>query len=123
MIEQIQWILLCGAWIGPTVYSYTLARRIKQNESRLNLLSTAYNASIKLVLTEAKRREAHTLALKRLTDPDAIALDMEKGARMREMYDANRSTLPREDAGPPAKVYSPKLRANVPRSQYKTTQE
>lgn len=119
MSESLQWILLCSAWIGPTVYSFTLQKRIKQNEARLNALSTAYNSAIKLILTETKRREEHIKALKRLTDPFAIADDMEKGARMREMYDANRNTLPREDAGPPARVYTPTMRAKVPRGNYK----
>lgn len=123
MSEKIQWLLLCSAWIGPTVYSFTLQRRIKHNEARLNALSTAYNSAIKLILIETKRREEHTKALKRLTDPLIIADDMEKGARLREMHDANRITLPREDAGPPAKVYTPTMRAKVPKGNYKRSKE
>ena len=47
-----------------------------------------------------------------LADPARIEADFEKSARMREMRDANRTTLPREGAGagPPAKVYRPKFR-------------
>lgn len=117
--EYLQWAGLIVAWIGYSAYSYTLTKRIKYNESKLRLLSTAYSSAIKLIMTEIKRKDEHTKALKRLTDPESILEDMEKGARMREMYDANRITLPRENAGPPAKVYSTKLRANTPRSQYK----
>jgi len=122
MIENIQWLLLCGTWIGPTVYAYTLQKKISRNEGKLNVLSTAYNSALELILVEKQRREEHTKALKRLTDPFSIEEDMERGARTREMYDANRTTLPREDAGPPAKIYSPKLRANVPRGNYKRPQ-
>lgn len=121
--EQMQWVLLCSAWIGSTAYSFTLQNRIKKNEERLAALSTAYKAAIKLILTETKKRDEHARALKRLTDPDSIVEDMEKGARMREMHDANRSLLPREDAGPPAKVYSPRLRAKVPKATNKPTQD
>lgn len=120
VLEEVQWVLLCTAWVGPTVYAYTLQKKIKQNEARLNLISTAYSSAVKLILSETKKRDEHAKALKRLTDPEAIVEDMEKGARMREMIDANRSTLPREDAGPPAKVYSPRLRANLPKRTYKT---
>lgn len=52
----------------------------------------------------------------RLADPKRIEEDFEKGARLREMYDAKRTTLPREDAGPPAVVYRPLLRGQKPGS-------
>lgn len=53
---------------------------------------------------------------KKLADPETIEQDMEKGARLREMKDANRTTLPREDAGPPAVVHRPLLRGKKPGS-------
>ena len=53
---------------------------------------------------------------KQLADPERIEQDMEKGARLREMKDANRTTLPREDAGPPAVVHRPLLRGQKPGS-------
>lgn len=118
--ESLQWTGLVTAWIGYTAYSYTLNKRIKQTEERLSLLSTAYNSSVKLILIETKRKEEQLKVLKRLTDPAEIEKDMERGARVREMHDANRTTLPRENAGPPAKVYTPQLRANVPRRSNKT---
>lgn len=49
-----------------------------------------------------------------LADPDTVQADFEKSARAREMYDANRTTLPRENTNPPAKVYRPKLRGKRP---------
>ena len=121
-----QWI-----WVGVfvvlytayTVYTYTLHKKINETRAKLNALSVAYGSAIKLILAETKRREEHKKAFSRLTDPEAIADDMERGARVREMYDANRNTLPREDAGPPAKVYSPRLRAKVPKSKYKNAQD
>ncbi|AEL97987.1 hypothetical protein CL65_gp079 [Mycobacterium phage Patience] len=51
---------------------------------------------------------------KRLADPECIAEQMERGASLREMRDANRTTLPREDAGPPAVVHRPPLRGVKP---------
>lgn len=50
----------------------------------------------------------------KLADPARIEADFEKSARAREMYDANRTTLPREGAGPPAKIYRPKMRGKKP---------
>jgi hypothetical protein len=105
------------------LYVFFTNKRIKKLEQDYRTLSLGYGAAYELIVTETNRREQHAKALKRLTDPEAIADEMEKGARMREMYDANRITLPREDAGPPAKVYSPKLRAKVPRSNYKRTKD
>lgn len=91
-------------------------RNLKRKSKELNL---GYAAALKLIVAEAKRREQQTEALKRLTDPDLIADEMEKGARHREMYDANRTTLPREDAGPPARIYTPQMRAKIPRPNTK----
>jgi hypothetical protein len=105
------------------LYVFFTNKRIKKLEQDYKTLSLGYGAAYELIVTETNRREEHAKALKRLTDPESIADEMEKGARMREMYDANRTTLPREDAGPPAKVYSPKLRAKVPRSNYKRTKD
>lgn len=101
------------------VFIVLLAREVKQLKGRVNVLNAAYKGAAKLIFAETKRKEQYTQALKRLTDPESIEEDMEKGARVREMHDANRTTLPREDAGPPAKVYSPQLRAKVPKSNYK----
>ena len=50
-----------------------------------------------------------------LADPKTIEEQMEKGARLREMKDANRTTLPRDDAvGQNAKVFRPKMRSKLP---------
>lgn len=48
-----------------------------------------------------------------LADPEKIEADLEKSADLREMRDAGRTTLPREDAGPPATVHRPPLRSPV----------
>lgn len=116
MSDTTHWLLLSSAWIGPTVYAYTLHRRIKKDEKQLASLAGAYNDALKLIQLEIERRDAQVKAFQRLTNQELIMEDMEKGARMREMRDANRNLLPRPDAGPPAKVYTPTLRAKVPRS-------
>lgn len=121
--ETFQWIGLVIAWIGYAVYCMSLHVRIKRNEIRIDDLATAYNSASRLLSLEIERKKNQLDALKRLTDPASIEEDMEKGARMREMYDANRTTLPREDAGPPAKIYSLKLRAKVPKAQHKTSED
>lgn len=59
-------------------------------------------------------REVRTKLYRDLADPARIEADFEKSARLREMRDANRTTLPREGAGPPAKVYRPRLRNQKP---------
>lgn len=119
MNDTTHWLLLSSAWIGPTVYAYTLHRRIKRNEKHMASLAGAYDDALKLIDTEIQRRDAQVKAFHRLTDPQMIMEDMEKGARMREMYDANRTLLPRPDAGPPAKVYTPTMRAKVPKGNFK----
>jgi len=117
--EQVQWILLGLCWISSIIFYFVLRKETRDLKAKHRNLSAAYKAASKLIFTETKRRTEHLKAVKRLTDPESIVEDMENGARMREMYDANRTTLPREDAGPPAKVYTPTMRAKVPRGNYK----
>jgi len=62
----------------------------------------------------ANHREVRSKLYWELADPAKIEADFEKSAMMREMRDANRTTLPREGAGPPAKVYRPKFRNQKP---------
>lgn len=114
-MEILQWVMLVSS-IGYLGYAgYT----INESKKKIKEMQFAYAASLELIIAETKRKAEQKRVLQRLTDPESIADDMERGARAREMYDANRTILPREDAGPPAKVYAPKLRANVPRSTYK----
>lgn len=122
-IEAVMLFVLVSAWITAIAYSHYFSKRLQHLEERFSAMNTAYKSSLKLIMTETERRNEHAKALKRLTDPDSILLDMESGARVREMRDANRTTLPREDAGPPAKVYTPTLRAKVNKSGYKRNQD
>lgn len=115
MMEVLQWVVI-GGCVSYLIYA---GYEIKQSKQKIKEMRLAYAAAMELIVTETHRRVEHAKALKRLTDPESIADEMESGARKREMYDANRNTLPREDSGPPAKIYSPKLRAKVPRSDYK----
>ena len=123
LAEVTQWVGLITCSTGSIFYSYTIQKRVNLLDRKYDAISVAYKNSMKLILTESERRAAQAQALKRLSDPDAILEDMERGARLREMRDANRTTLPREDAGPPAKVYTPTMRAKVPKSNYKRTQD
>lgn len=83
-------------------------------------LAYRFNKRLKKVeeITEKKKNAIAILdsIAKNLTDPDRIQADMEATANAREMRDANRTTMPRVNAGPAAKVYRPKLR-NVPRKR------
>lgn len=117
--EKIQWVLVIQAWAGSIIYFAYLNKQLIAEKAKLSAMEAAYKAALKLIFVETQRKAEYTKALKRLTNPESIEEDMEKGARIREMHDANRTVLPREDAGPPAKVYSPKLRANLPKSNYK----
>lgn len=119
MITNILLALLFGFTFGFLGYSIFLYKKIKKTDQEIKQLILGYSASLELIIAEKNRREQHAKALNKLTDPSAIEEEMERGARVREMYDANRRTLPRENAGPPAKVYSPNMRAKVPRSGYK----
>lgn len=122
MWETIEWIAIAISIAGFGYYCYMLQKRVVLLEQQFTTLQVAYKTALKLIMVEKERRSEHAKALKRLTDPEAILEDMKKGERMREMRDANRTTLPREDAGPPAKVYTPTLRANVPKGNFKRNQ-
>lgn len=111
------WWIVIGFLVA--LYIFLIGKKIKKLEQDLKTLSITYSAAYNLITMETKRKEEHAKALKRLTDPESIADDMERGARLREMRDANRNVLPREDAGPPAKVYTPTMRARIPKGNYK----
>jgi hypothetical protein len=119
--EKLQWAALVGLWVGSTVYYFLLLKEIGEVRAKANAMEAAYKAAIKIILVETERKKYQTEAFKRLSNPETIANEMENGARAREMYDANRTVLPREDAGPPAKIYTPFLRAKTPRFQKKIT--
>lgn len=79
------------------------------------------NSIITLIITkhltyridEVERKRDHLYH--QLADPDRILEEMEKGARLREMHDANRTTLPRDDAtGQNARVFRPRMRSKLP---------
>lgn len=101
MINLITDVLQTFALLALTYWIWRLHQRL--------------NSAGELISEETRRKVAHANALERLTDPEAILEDMENGARLREMHDANRTTLPREDAkGPHAKVWRPQIRAKLP---------
>lgn len=79
-----------------------------------------YIAPLKtLISEETKRKAAHTKAFERLTNPVAIAEDFEESAaqnaKQMEAINANRTTEPREGAGPHAIVHRVrKMRPKIP---------
>lgn len=100
---------LAATWTGAIGYAYWNAKRYKRLDRELHLARG-------LISVETERKAAHTKAFEVLSNPDLIAEEMENSARATEMRIARRTTLPREDAGPPAKVYRPKIRKMYPRS-------
>jgi hypothetical protein len=106
-------VFLLGGLIG---IFWALRQSGKQNQAILNELIQEFEAARGLIEAEIERKDAHTKAFEVLSNPDLIAEEMENSARATEMRIARRTTLPREDAGPPAKVYRPKIRKLYPRS-------
>ena len=62
----------------------------------------------------AHHKQVREKLYEKLADPQNIEADFEKSARAREMRDAQRHALPREEAWPPAKVHRPKMRGAKP---------
>ena len=96
-----------GIVIGLSVIVILLLGKIREASRQIDQL-------IEIGLADIDRKNAHTEAFKKLTDPDWIQQEFERGADVMEARNANRLTKPREDAGPPAKVYRPQLRSKLP---------
>jgi len=95
--DYYQWALLAFAWATFIVWAILLNKRQDSLEEEW------------LSFMERRKELYESLA-----DPYRIEEDLEKSAQRREMYDAKRTTLPRENAGPPAVVYRPPLRGVKP---------
>lgn len=106
-------VFLLGGLIG---IFWGLKRSGRQNQEILNEMAEAYNSAVALIEAEAERKESHTRAFEVLSNPDLIAEEMERSSEATESRIARRTTLPREDAGPPAKVYRPKIKKKYPRT-------
>lgn len=96
-VDAVLLALMLGGFFAFVVWGKKLATRQKEVESKWQKFKD-------------ERKELY----KRLADPETIEAEFEKGARLREMKDAQRTTLPREDAGPPAVVHRPPLRGAKP---------
>ena len=112
IMTLIDWLLLgglVGTWGGAIYFGRRHAKQVKD-------LTEEFQAAHSLLVAEEQRKEAHTKAFEVLSNPDLIEDEMEKSARATEMRIARRTTLPREDAGPPAKIYRPRVKKKYPRS-------
>ncbi|HPE52987.1 MAG TPA: hypothetical protein PK852_02610 [Mesotoga prima] len=110
--KEIAFVILAAGWLLLPLDFFILRREIERTNKRIDLFAALMDEATQLISVETEKKVAQKKAYERLTDPDAIAEDMEKGARIREMRDAGRTTLPREDAGPPAKVHTLKFNMN-----------
>lgn len=111
-MTPIDWAMLgglVGTWGGAIGFA-------RWNAKRYNKLSEEFESARDLIEAETERKESHTRAFEVLSNPDLIAEEMERSSEATEMRIARRTTLPREDAGPPAKVYRPKLHKKYPKS-------
>lgn len=77
-------------------------------------VKTEEEQNLRILEELSKHRKVRDVLYAEFADPAKIEEDFERSARLREMRDANRTTLPREGAGPPAKVYRPKMRNKRP---------
>ena len=101
------WVTNCAVIVLAIIIVYQ-SLRIRQ-------LSKEFWAAVDLLVAETDRKRAHAKAFEKLTDVNSIVEDMERGADVMEARNANRLAKPREDAGPPAKVYRPTLRSKLSR--------
>lgn len=92
-----------------TVMVLRSQKTIQEQRELLKLSVTLLEEALPLISEETKRKQAHTKALEKLTDPEAIQEEMERNADIIEARQANRLTMPREDAGRPARVFRPKF--------------
>lgn len=87
--------------IGLGVWNFVLTRNGADRERRIIKLENQIQTSVD---AEKKRSDFYEA----ITSPEKIVRDMELSASADEMRRANRTTAPRADAGPPAKVHKPK---------------
>jgi hypothetical protein len=116
LLEYAQWaviVFLAGGLVGTW---WGMSKGRKETEKILNELIEDFQVARGLISVETTRKKAHTKAFEALSNAEQIAEEMENSAQATEMRIARRTTLPRENAGPPAKVYRPKLRKKYPRS-------
>lgn len=115
-LEYAQWgfdVFLAGGLIGTW---WGMVKIGKRNQQAIDEMAEAYNSAVALIEAEAERKESHTRAFEVLSNPDLIAEEMERSSEATESRIARRTTLPREDAGPPAKIYRPKIKKKYPRT-------
>jgi hypothetical protein len=97
--DSFQWLAIIFLYIESIIWGFSVHRRQNNLEQEWWLFLD-------------NRKELYA----KLADPLRIEQDLERSAQLREMHDAGRTTLPRENAGPPAVVYRPPLRGVKPGS-------
>lgn len=95
--DFFQWVMVALSWATLLVFMFIVNKRQSHLEDEW-------------IMFMERRKELYDS----LANPYRIEEELEKSARRREMYDANRTTLPRENSGPPATVYRPLLRGVKP---------
>lgn len=75
---------------------------------QLRVTKKDLSAAQDLISEETQRKIAHREAFEDLIDPAKIDAELERSARRHEAWNANRSSVPREDSGPPAVIHAPK---------------
>jgi hypothetical protein len=100
-------VIETGALVSLGVAVYKLHNRIAEAEA-------VKLAALNLMNQERARKKAHEIAFEKLTDPDTIVAEMERGAVAMEALTAKRGRNVREDAGPHARIYRPRLQSKLP---------
>ena len=106
--------VVLGIVIIQTVIIILSRHEINRSHDEIRDMRHLLVDAAKLISSETKRKISHTKAFDRLTDPDAIIEDMERTADIIEARQANRLHSPRHDAGPPARIFRPRIRAKLP---------
>lgn len=87
---QTFWMIAFTYWV------WTIQKKLKSAEI--------------LISAETLRKQTHTKAFEKLTDVATIESEMEASASASELRAANRLATIRENAGPHARIWKPKLR-------------
>lgn len=98
--------------LAQTVFILGIMVWLWSTNKKIDNLGKQFITARHLISAETERKEAHTRVFQQAVDHDQILAEMENSASVSEMRAAKRRTQPRETAGPPAKIHTPKLRVS-----------